>query len=41
MTAVGDTLRSMLSEMSGMGAKKLLADRRKKYLDLGSKGLAA
>jgi len=31
----------MLAETKGMDRKKLISARRKKYLDLGSKGLAA
>ncbi len=41
INAVGEAVRAMLAEMSGMSAKKLLEDRRKKYLEIGSKGLAA
>jgi acetyl-CoA carboxylase carboxyl transferase subunit alpha len=41
ITAVGEAIRAMLAEMSGHSAKKLLTDRRRKYLDMGSKGLAA
>ena len=39
--AVGREIGKMLDEMKGMDGKALRADRRKKYLDLGSKGLAA
>ncbi len=39
--AVGREIGRMLDEMKGMDGKALRADRRKKYLDLGSKGLAA
>jgi hypothetical protein len=31
----------MLAATKGMDRKKLISARRKKYLDLGSKGLAA
>ena len=31
----------MLAELSAMDAKALINDRRKKFLDMGSKGLAA
>ncbi|MCM2563394.1 acetyl-CoA carboxylase carboxyltransferase subunit alpha [Lutimaribacter sp. EGI FJ00015] len=41
ITAVGEAIGAMLAEMSGLSAKKLLSDRRRKYLDIGSKGLAA
>ena len=39
--AVGREIGKMLDEMKGMDGKAIRADRRKKYLDLGSKGLAA
>ena len=39
--AVGDALKTMLNELRDLSADKLRNDRRKKYLDLGSKGLAA
>ncbi len=39
--AVGREIESMLDEMKKMDGTALRADRRKKYLDLGSKGLAA
>ncbi|WPY94022.1 acetyl-CoA carboxylase carboxyltransferase subunit alpha [Limimaricola variabilis] len=39
--AVGREIGKMLDEMKGMEGKAIRADRRKKYLDLGSKGLAA
>ncbi|MEZ5715552.1 MAG: acetyl-CoA carboxylase carboxyltransferase subunit alpha [Paracoccaceae bacterium] len=39
--AVGKVLTSMLAELDGKTPKKLVRDRRKKFLDLGSKGLAA
>ncbi|MFV0359877.1 acetyl-CoA carboxylase carboxyltransferase subunit alpha [Tropicimonas sp.] len=38
---VGDSLRSMLKGLDGMDRRALIADRRRKYLGLGSKGLAA
>ncbi len=41
MQAVGDAIGKMLGELSGKSAKKLVSDRRKKFLDMGSKGLAA
>ncbi|MBR9652172.1 acetyl-CoA carboxylase carboxyltransferase subunit alpha [Thalassovita aquimarina] len=41
MQSVGDAIQKMLGELSGRSAKKLVADRRKKFLDMGSKGLAA
>jgi acetyl-CoA carboxylase carboxyl transferase subunit alpha len=31
----------MLKELSGKDGKTLVADRRRKYLDIGGKGLAA
>ncbi|MCR9109492.1 acetyl-CoA carboxylase carboxyltransferase subunit alpha [Marivita sp. XM-24bin2] len=39
--SVGNALRAMLKELSDTEAKKLIADRRRKFLDIGSKGLAA
>ncbi|WP_137701101.1 acetyl-CoA carboxylase carboxyltransferase subunit alpha [Marimonas lutisalis] len=41
ISAVGATLKSLLAELEGKTPKKLIKDRRRKYLDLGSKGLAA
>ena len=41
IAAVGQTIEAMLSATKGMDRKKLISARRKKYLDLGSKGLAA
>jgi acetyl-CoA carboxylase carboxyl transferase subunit alpha len=41
IASVGDGIAGMLAELEGMPAKKLVADRRKKYLGLGAKGLAA
>ncbi|UYV37041.1 acetyl-CoA carboxylase carboxyltransferase subunit alpha [Rhodobacteraceae bacterium D3-12] len=38
---VGAAITTMLAELDGKSAKKLVRDRRKKFLDLGSKGLAA
>ncbi len=39
--AVGEAIAGMLKELSGKDAKTLIADRRRKYLDIGGKGLAA
>jgi acetyl-CoA carboxylase carboxyl transferase subunit alpha len=39
--AVSSAITDMLKELSGKDAAALVADRRKKFLDLGSKGLAA
>lgn len=39
--AVKAALAEMLKELTGKSGKKLIAERRKKYIDLGSKGLAA
>lgn len=39
--AVGEALVSMLNELRDLSGEKLRTDRREKYLDLGSKGLAA
>ncbi|MDO6590781.1 acetyl-CoA carboxylase carboxyl transferase subunit alpha [Loktanella sp. D2R18] len=41
IAAVGAKLTTLLAELDGKSAKKLRADRRNKYLKLGSKGLAA
>ena len=41
MEAVGATIARMLAELDSQTPKKLVRDRRKKFLDLGSKGLAA
>ncbi|WP_417243912.1 acetyl-CoA carboxylase carboxyltransferase subunit alpha [Celeribacter sp.] len=41
ITAVGKAIQSMLTPLSKMAPKALIADRRKKFLDIGSKGLAA
>ncbi|MEL7079796.1 MAG: acetyl-CoA carboxylase carboxyltransferase subunit alpha [Pseudomonadota bacterium] len=39
--AVGSAIKAMLSELEGKDAKELIDDRRRKFLALGSKGLAA
>ena len=39
--AVGKAIEAMLAELSGKGRKKLIKDRRDKFLSMGSKGLAA
>lgn len=39
--AVGEMISGFLSELSSMDGDTLLRDRRQKYLELGSKGLAA
>ncbi len=39
--AVGATISDMLKELSAMDGPALIQDRRQKYLDMGSKGLAA
>jgi acetyl-CoA carboxylase carboxyl transferase subunit alpha len=41
ITSVGNALRSMLKDLSDMKPKKLIAQRRDKFLKIGSKGLAA
>jgi acetyl-CoA carboxylase carboxyl transferase subunit alpha len=41
IAAVGQAIEAMLVATKGMDRKKLISARRKKYLDLGSKGLAA
>ncbi|UOA25957.1 acetyl-CoA carboxylase carboxyltransferase subunit alpha [Pseudosulfitobacter sp. DSM 107133] len=39
--SVGKAIAEMLKDLKGMDAKALINDRRRKFLDLGSKGLAA
>ncbi|TMM52855.1 acetyl-CoA carboxylase carboxyltransferase subunit alpha [Sulfitobacter sabulilitoris] len=39
--AVGKSIQAMLKELSGKSRSELIDDRRQKFLDLGSKGLAA
>ncbi|MDG1128665.1 acetyl-CoA carboxylase carboxyltransferase subunit alpha [Seohaeicola saemankumensis] len=39
--AVGETIAAMLAELSDLKGKKLIEDRRKKYIEMGRKGLAA
>ena len=39
--AVGKAISGLLADLSGKSPAELIADRRKKYLDMGSKGLAA
>ncbi|MGR3500841.1 acetyl-CoA carboxylase carboxyltransferase subunit alpha [Pseudaestuariivita sp.] len=41
MASVGKALAEMVDGLAGKDRKKLIASRRRKYLDLGSKGLAA
>lgn len=41
ITAVAKAIRSMLAQLSEADRSKLVAARRRKYLDIGSKGLAA
>ena len=41
MTSVSHTIAGMLKEMDGMDAGALIAQRRKKFMDLGQTGLAA
>ena len=41
ITAVRSSIETMLAELDGKDAAQLVADRRRKYLDMGSKGLAA
>jgi len=41
VTAVGDAIRAMLGELDGASPAELRDNRRKKYLGLGSRGLAA
>jgi acetyl-CoA carboxylase carboxyl transferase subunit alpha len=39
--SVGESIAAMLKDLDGKDARKLVADRRRKYLDMGGKGLAA
>ncbi len=39
--SVGKAIRVMLAELDGKDAATLIQDRRQKFLDIGSKGLAA
>ena len=39
--AVGEHIQSMLDELAGQSPEQLVKDRRQKFLDMGSKGLAA
>ena len=41
ITAVGEALRAMLAELDGGDAETLVQGRRRKFLEIGSKGLAA
>ncbi|GAA0302771.1 acetyl-CoA carboxylase carboxyltransferase subunit alpha [Rhodovulum strictum] len=41
VAAVGRNLRVMLTELEGMDRAALVTERRRKFLDIGSKGLAA
>ncbi|WP_164661638.1 acetyl-CoA carboxylase carboxyltransferase subunit alpha [Tropicibacter sp. Alg240-R139] len=41
VTSVGHMIEAMLGELKDMDGDALVADRRKKFLDMGSKGLAA
>jgi len=41
ITAVGNAIRAMLTDLDKIKPKKLISQRRQKFLDIGSKGLAA
>ena len=41
INAVGQTLRALLKDLSAMQPDTLINDRRRKFLDIGNKGLAA
>ena len=41
IAAVADAITEMLKSLEGKDAKALIKDRRKKYLDMGDRGLAA
>ena len=38
---VGKAIAAMLGELDGMGREDLIRERRRKFLDMGSKSLAA
>jgi len=41
ISAVGEAIELMLQELAGKSAAELVKDRRQKYLNIGTKGLAA
>ncbi len=41
IAAVGKVIETLLGELSGMKPDALIKDRRRKFIDMGSKGLAA
>ncbi len=41
IAAVGKAIEAMLTDLAGKDAVALIADRRRKFLDIGAKGLAA
>ncbi|MGH1424844.1 MAG: acetyl-CoA carboxylase carboxyltransferase subunit alpha [Pseudooceanicola sp.] len=41
IAAVGEAIATMLNQLDGLSAEKLVADRRSKFLSIGGKGLAA
>ena len=41
IAAVGKAIEKAVAELSGKSREKLLADRRRKFLDMGARGLAA
>ena len=41
IASVGQTITSMLNELSGLSPQDLIAERRDKFLNMGDKGLAA
>jgi acetyl-CoA carboxylase carboxyl transferase subunit alpha len=41
ITAVSEAIEAMLQELDGKNRKKLVQERRQKFLDIGNKGLAA
>ena len=40
VTSVGKTIRSMLADLRPLSGEELVADRRRKFLDMGQQGLA-
>lgn len=41
IASVGSAIEAMLTELDGKDAAQLISDRRRKFLDMGNKGLAA
>jgi acetyl-CoA carboxylase carboxyl transferase subunit alpha len=41
IASVGKAIAGMLQDLSGKSPEDLISDRRRKFLDIGAKGLAA